>query len=67
MHPLQMKFGRTTIMVMVGAVWSVSFAMAFPVTYYSEVIVVPGETRVYNICMTQWPDGKQHFSQIDYM
>ena len=66
MHPLQMKYRRTTIYVMVALIWLVSFVMASPITYFSEVHSFNHESKTYNICVIHWPDGVQHLSHLDY-
>lgn len=60
-HPLKPRLSSTTTKFVIGVIWTVAFALAFPQCYYASTKFFFPRT----VCMVEWPGdygGKHQLS-----
>ncbi|XP_055026947.2 substance-K receptor [Misgurnus anguillicaudatus] len=61
-HPLKPRLSSTTTKVLIGLIWAVAFALAFPQCYYASTKFFFPRT----VCMVEWPGDYGGKHQLSY-
>ncbi|KAA0717902.1 Neuromedin-K receptor [Triplophysa tibetana] len=61
-HPLKPRLSSTTTKLLIGVIWTVAFALAFPQCYYASTQFFFPRT----VCMVEWPGDYGGKHQLSY-